>query len=548
MPTCKQCTTDFTITDADKTFYARIDVPKPELCVRCRWQWLLSFWPFGNFYQRQCDKTGQTIISTFSPDAPFPVYKKEEWMKDDWPVPESVVALDQPFLPQLEALQQRTPHYHQLTDNQIINCDYSDDLYACKNCYLSRAIFNCEDLYFSYRIFNTKDSFDCVYSYNLENCYSCTRCWQCYNCQYCLESRDCLDSRFLYDCRGCKNCFLCWNLRNAQYCIGNQQYSADAYQEKLAQIHFNSWQTIQQYQQEFSQQLRQQAIHKATFNIKSIQCEGNYLTECKNCQTFFFGEGSEDCSYLFRATRNKDSLDGVGLFESELCCSTCQSVYCYNCQFTTYTVRCRDSEYIDQCEDCADCFGCVGLRHKKYCILNKQYSEEEYRRLKEQLIGTMKTRGEYGQFFPQSMMYNGYNDTLASFYFPQTKEQSVQRGARWQEDIIQEAHAEFTAAELPDELSAAGAEQYIGKTVQCSQTGKIFRYIPQEIAFYQKNSIPLPRYYYNYRITENFKRLAPPWSRQIKCSRCGAMTTTYFPEEWGYRKIYCQQCYEKEIY
>ena len=34
--------------------------------------------------------------------------------------------------------------------------------------------------------------------------------------------------------------------------------------------------------------------------------------------------------------------------------------------------------FLFQCRDCSDCFGCVNLRSKRYCIFNQQYSREDY--------------------------------------------------------------------------------------------------------------------------------------------------------------------------
>ena len=35
------------------------------------------------------------------------------------------------------------------------------------------------------------------------------------------------------------------------------------------------------------------------------------------------------------------------------------------------------------------CFGCVGFKHKQYCILNKQYTKEEYEKLVQKIIKQM---------------------------------------------------------------------------------------------------------------------------------------------------------------
>jgi hypothetical protein len=39
-------------------------------------------------------------------------------------------------------------------------------------------------------------------------------------------------------------------------------------------------------------------------------------------------------------------------------------------------------EYSFNCYNCTFCFACLGLRKKNYCILNKQYTKEEYQKLK----------------------------------------------------------------------------------------------------------------------------------------------------------------------
>jgi hypothetical protein len=238
---CKNCNQNFEITDADRQFYHKIEVPEPVFCVNCRRQQLLAFWPFGQFYQRKCDLTGEIIISTFPAKAPFPIYKKINWLSDKWQPPQLALDLEQPFFPQLEKLQKMTPHYHLLDDGTNTNCDYSDDIYNCKSCYLCRAMFYCEDLYFCYRMFYCKDSLDCAYCYNLEKCYSCVRCWHCYNTYYSLECRDCLDSYFLYDCRNCKNCFLSSNLRNVEYYFKNKKYSPEEYEKKVKEYDLGSW-------------------------------------------------------------------------------------------------------------------------------------------------------------------------------------------------------------------------------------------------------------------------------------------------------------------
>ena len=81
--------------------------------------------------------------------------------------------------------------------------------------------------------------------------------------------------------------------------------------------------------------------------------------------------------------------------------------------------------YCISCFGSHDCFGCVGLRNKSYCILNTQYTKEEYEELVPRIIIHMMKNGEWGEFFPSSMSPFGYNETVATEYFPREKEEAL---------------------------------------------------------------------------------------------------------------------------
>jgi hypothetical protein len=49
--------------------------------------------------------------------------------------------------------------------------------------------------------------------------------------------------------------------------------------------------------------------------------------------------------------------------------------HCYDC------TGCASGSHLIMCEDCVDsvyCFGCVGLVEAEFCILNEQFSRQEY--------------------------------------------------------------------------------------------------------------------------------------------------------------------------
>ena len=52
-----------------------------------------------------------------------------------------------------------------------------------------------------------------------------------------------------------------------------------------------------------------------------------------------------------------------------------------------------------------DLFGCVGVNHGEFCILNKQYSEKDYREMARKIIEHMKKTGSLGNHCPKIIMF-----------------------------------------------------------------------------------------------------------------------------------------------
>jgi hypothetical protein len=87
-------------------------------------------------------------------------------------------------------------------------------------------------------------------------------------------------------------------------------------------------------------------------------------------------------------------------------------------------------------------FGCVGLKNKEYCILNKQYTKEEYEalipKIKQHMmdmpyVDKLSRVYKYGEFFPSELSLFAYSESLANSYFPLSKEEAEKNGFRWKE-------------------------------------------------------------------------------------------------------------------
>ena len=101
----------------------------------------------------------------------------------------------------------------------------------------------------------------------------------------------------------------------------------------------------------------------------------------------------------------------------------------YRVAFSFMVFRGRELFYsMYCCQNVSNLFGCVGLRNKEYCILNKQYTKEEYEKLVAKIIQQMQKTGEWGQFFHPALSPFGYNETVAEEYYPSTAEQVRKQG------------------------------------------------------------------------------------------------------------------------
>jgi hypothetical protein len=204
--------------------------------------------------------------------------------------------------------------------------------------------------------------------------------------------------------------------------------------------------------------------------------------------------------------------------------------------------------YCDLMFHSKNCFGCIGLRHKEYCIFNKQYDRVQYETIVPQLVEHMMKSGEWGEFFGYSYSPFGYNESVAQEYFPLSKELALAKGFNWTDyespppkvtKIIPPDKLPFDIKDIPDDILNWG--------IECEVTKKPFRIIKAELQFYREQNLPLPRRHPDQRHRDRMMLRNPRklWDRNcMKCQK--AIKTTYAPERPEI--IYCEECYLKEVY
>ena len=245
-----------------------------------------------------------------------------------------------------------------------------------------------------------------------------------------------------------------------------------------------------------------------------------------------------------------------------------------------------ECDYSMMCASSSNLFGCIGLKKKKYCILNKQYTEEEYKQIFPKIVKQMNEipyrslHGQeyrYGEFFPPEFSPFAYNETLLQDFFPLSRTEAEQKGHTWRDPLKRGYKITMFSSDLPDDIAMVD-DNIINEVIECEHKGlcvencaTAFKITPQEFSFYKKFKIPLPRACFFCRHAERIKYRNPMkvWKRQCQCagthSKNGSYAninvshldhsssqscpnefeTSYSPERPEI--VYCEQCYQAEV-
>ncbi|MFH0806742.1 MAG: hypothetical protein V1885_03405 [Candidatus Brennerbacteria bacterium] len=581
--TCQNCHSPFIIEPDDFAFYERIKVPPPTFCAECREKRRIASRNERSLYRRKCDMCGKEVVSRISPDKTYPMYCNNCWWSDKWDVLSYGRDFDatKPFFAQYKELLYLVPHVA-MYNSAVVNSDWVNQETNDKNCYLNvGGHYNENSAYNTYEVYG-KDSLDCHWLLNSEFCYAAINCHRCYKAFYSQDCFDCQDTYFSYDCRNCTNILGCAGLRNKQNYIFNKPVSKEEFAKFLEENPLSSAKNVARLAAE-ARKIGSGIPRRFSAVFKSVNCSGNNLVESKNAHYVFDGGTIENSKYLFITGWVKDSYDMTSSGGSELSYECSSGGGGYNVKFTAYSMspnplekmHSRDLEYCYATGDCDSCFGCVGLRSKKYCILNKQYSEADYQKkvaeIRQQMMAVPYADGmgreyRYGEFFPSELSLFGYNESAAMDYYPLTRDEALAQGYVWS-DYESETSVAFSGYEIPDDIKDV-KDDVLEKVLECEVSGKPYKIIPMELAFYRRMGLPLPRRAPLQRHKDRTAKLLPRklFDRACECggkaSNKGgfANTTPHFHGDGHCPNIvqtpyapdrpeivYCEQCYQTEI-
>ncbi len=358
------------------------------------------------------------------------------------------------------------------------------------------------------------------------------------------------------------------NLSGKSNYFFNEPLSKEEYEKRLFELNLQSYDSISKLRTEVLEFWGKFPV-KYYHGIRNINCTGERITDSKNVFDSVSIQEGENMRYIqISVLKAANSYDCVQLFmgvENAYECVTCGEgaynlKYCFNCWAGS-----RDLEYCAYCIDSSDCFGCVGLKKKQYCILNKQYTKEEYKQIVEKIKTQMDEmpyidqKGliyKYGEFFPVEYSPLAYNESLSQDYFPLSPEQAREKNFVWREPNIREFQTTILGSDLPDLIDDV-PDSIVNEIIACGECRRAFRIVNLELQFYRRVGLPLPRKCHNCRFSDRYKFINKPklYNRLCMCreehlhhsGNCNVEFKTSYPPD-STEIVYCEKCYQQEVY
>ena len=582
--TCKKCTQNFEITPDDLSFYEKMKVPPPTFCPLCRLKRRMIWRNERTLFKRTCGMCNSSILAAYHPDSPYIVYCGKCWWSDAWDPTTFGREYDfsRPFFEQYSELLKSVPKIALVETNNVdsLYCNYS---IGNNRLYYSFASHYNEDSGYLVYSNKLKRSYDNLHVGSSDRTIGSNYCDKLYNSAYLMYAFDCSDCILGYDLRNCTNCIGCVNLRNASHCIFNIQYPKDEYARLRAEILATS-RSFEQAYKTFLEFKRNHPVPES-YQKKCVQSFGNDLEETKALSNCFSVKYAEDSTYVYvNAVNIKNCMDVNNIAYDAV-------EFSYECQGMTGSSNMRFCDaswngdsfvtYGTLCFGSKNLFGCAGVRSGSYEILNREYSKEEYEMLTKKIIDQMNEipyvdslghEYRFGEFFPAELSPFSYNESIASQYFPLTKEEARVQGEQWR-DRESVSHTptfdnskEYSIENLTENITSEVFACVHGGTCahQCPAAFKITK---DELEIYKQLGIPLPTLCPNCR---HYGRLAERGGYELqkkKCScagisdtsgnynncgihdhtgLCGQDIVTVFSDEL-HPIVYCEKCYQKEI-
>jgi len=560
---CQNCKKDFTIDPDDFSFYNKIKVPPPTFCPECRRQRRLAWYNLEHLFHRNCDLCGEKFISVYSEELPYVVYCTKCWYSDkwDWKDYGNPYDFSKTFFEQFNDLLHRVPLLGLIANtNTITGFPYNNYSTYIKDCYLTFNSDNSQDCAYGSSITRSRESFSSSMVMDTDLCYDCMCIYKSSRVVGTRgNNRFCIDCYFVRDCENCQDCFMCSGFRNKKYCFKNIQYSKEEYKELLSQYNFGSYNSYKKAEKE-AQDFWKTISPKPAWDTLSLDYSGSYVFQSKNCHECYDVVDSEDCKFcemLWRKNqKNCYDVSGYGEDINNIYEGSNIFEHASDIKFSIAVgLNVMNIDYSKRVMGGSNNFGCISVRKGENTILNKVYSKEEYKILREKIMKHMNEmpyidkKGniyKYGEFFPIEFSPFPYNMTFAQLFNPKTKDEIEEMGGYYLEENKNEYKITKNSDDIPDDIKDVG-DSILSEVIGCNKCGRGYKLIEMELRFLRKMNLPIPHECPFCRIKEKLNLWVDNMHLKNRvCNKCGLDFKTHWSKERA-PLIYCNECYKIEF-
>ncbi len=548
---CNKCKQDFILEQDDFSFYEKMKVPVPKICSDCRFK-MRALWrnEMTLYSGQKCDMCEKSIITMYNPKSPYKIYCYQCFYSDKWDPKDYATDYDlsKPFFDQMKDFLIRVPKINlglSYGDGENINSEYTNMASGCKNCYLVFNTSPAEEVLYSRGVKKGTDSSDIYFGIEFELCYESVNVKESANITWGQNVSGCVDSHFILNGSGLTNCFGCVNLRKKSNCFLNEQLSHEEYQRRVNEIK-GSYSKTEEFRKKF-EEFCKTLPRKENNNIQTVNSTGDYLNECKNVHSSFEVAKGENSRYVFSSKMTKDSIGTIGYgTNSEQLLEVVATGYCNNTIGSYWAEHSQNIWYSFYIANCHDCIGCDAIRHAQYSIFNKEYGKAEYEEIKEHITKELTDLGIHGLMMPPGIAPFAYNETIGQDNIPMTKEEVLEYGFRWEDDIqMTKGKETLNPEKIPDNIKDV-SNSITNEILKCILCERNYKITEQELLFYRKMTLPIPRKCFFCRHQARISRRGSFKFFLRKCSNCGKETHTNLTKEVA-PIMYCEKCYQQEV-
>lgn len=415
---------------------------------------------------------------------------------------------DRDFFVQLQELSSTVPCPSVLHIGNNENCDFCETAVHAKDAYLSSIVTHgSEKVLYSdvVREWCRNVLNSCYVQYNSENIYCCLGIETSYQIFYSRFINNSNNIWFSTNLIGCSECLFCNGLENKKFCIENRELEESEYRKQKSEIlakksHFLSW--------------YKNLINIKWTNYNSTNVSGSNIIESENVENGFVVMRMKNARNVLlwwgiEVANNIYDHFLWGVIKDNIVWVTNCGGWSEHIYVSANIGFSNNIYYSIGLDSCSFCLWCVSLKNKQYCILNKQYTKEDWYTKVEEIFQGMEKNGTFGEFFPGYINPFYFNDTFGGLLSKNiTENDAVQRGYLWRKEnekadipawLRQIGTRDLDTFQGFDQEGNWNIDASIVDSVIIDDRQDYYRIMPLELSFLQKYGLPIPEIHWTER-------------------------------------------------